>query len=392
MQPSKSKNKGTRYQPVALYVVASLLFCTSVTIGISLEYDLPWINQVIALLPTPHLIHWRTRTEAWAECQKTKKPILYVVTGKKDSVSMLFEAQCMGDPKIAELIDSEFIPVHHTTDVRSRHPEKDEELKYYRDTLGMGYNSYPWVFVVPYSMHDLSANDLTSSANLVELGINSLDDLCSDNPFYPNANYYDGGYNYRQHYVNGRCSGQRGAAMSYGYTSKADFLDFLYGARIWHKLPPTLGRIKWMDIANLDVNTKGGKPKMLALVSDVGLNSDTMRMNLFWKKKSVELINKEFDPYLIEFHRLDPDYNKKFKALRDQYHVDTLPALIVLNPRTNGGTTQVEHGFNTMLYSVDFLNSTLHKKSSDKKVDAVHYRNGVRDETVPLGVGRDEND
>jgi len=391
MQPSKPKNKSTRYQPKALYAVAALLFCTSVTIGLSLEYDLPWINQAIALLPTPHLVHWRSRADAWTECQKTRKPILYIVTGKKDSASMMFEAQCLGDTRIAELLESEFIPVRYVADTRSRHIEKDEEYKFYRDTMGMGYNTTPWIFVVPYNMHDMSVNDVTSSANLVELGINSVEDLKNGSQFYPNSNYSDGCGNHA-HYVNGRYSGQRGAAMSYGYTTKQDFLDFLYTARIWHKLPPTLGRIKWKDTASLDVNAKGGKPKLLVLVSDVGVNSDTLRMNLFWKNQSVDLINAKFDPYLIEFRRLDSDFNKRFNVLRDKYHVKSLPALIVLNPVTNNGVPQVEHGFNTVSYSVDFLNGTLYKdkEKERKKPAAIHFK--VNDNNQVEGVNTASTD
>ncbi|MBS1993102.1 MAG: hypothetical protein JSS83_21450 [Cyanobacteria bacterium SZAS LIN-3] len=359
MPPSRSKGTNTRSQPKALYLVAASLFCVAVTVSLSLEYDLPWINQALALLPTPHYVHWRTRTEADAECARTRKPILYVVTTRRDSASMLFESQCLGDPAVAELMNDEFIPVRYVMNPKKRSEDKDPDLTFYRDKLGMAYFNTPWITSVPYCLRGASSTDLASSANLVELGVTTMENLDNDQPF-TQGNYDYPERAYHAHGATGRYSMRRGGATSCGYSDKQDFLDFLYSARVWHKLPPTVGRIKWMDLDKLDLNAKHGKPKLIAMVSDVGSSSDSMRLNLFWKNSSVDLINEKFEPYLVEFRRQDPGFNKKFAALRAKHHISELPALIVVNPADKSGQgPQVEHGFNSVVFSVDFLKASL---------------------------------
>jgi len=359
MQPSKSKN--TRYQPKALYLAAALLFCASAVVTTSMEYDLPWINTAIALLPSHNYVHWRTRDEAWQECKKTHKPILYFILGKKDGSSMMLEGQCFGDPRVAELIESDFIPVQYWFDRKNKGYETDPDFKYYRDKMQLNCDGNPCIACVPFSLHDAPASDLISSANLVELGIDDSSRLKDDAPYFQGSYGYYGNYGsygcgggYRNRY--GNFGAHTNGCIQYGYTNEQEFLDYLYAARLFHKLPPTVGRINWLPVAKLNLNHKGAKPRLLALVQDVGAQSDNMRLNLFWKNKSVKVINEKFEPYLIEFHRNDPAYNKQFKDLRKKYGIKQLPALIVLDcPGRSANDPPVERGFVNMQSSVDFL-------------------------------------
>ncbi len=370
MQPSKSKN--TRYQPKALYLAAALLFCASAVVTTSIEYDLPWVNSAIALLPSHNYVHWRTRDEAWQECKKTHKPILYFILGKKDGGSMMLESQCFGDPRVAELIESEFIPVQYWFDRKHKGYENESEFKYYRDKMQLSCDSAPCIASVPFSLHDAPASDVSSSANLVELGIEDSRQLKDDAQYYQGYNGFGGPYSnygcgggFRPRY---RIGPHAGGCIQYGYTNEQDFLDYLYAARLYHKLPPTVGRINWLPVAKLDLNHKGAKPRLLALVQDVGAQSDNMRLNLFWKNKSVKEINSQFEPYLIEFRRNDPAYNKQFNALRKKYGATHLPAIIVLDaPGKSADDAPVEHGFTNMQSSVDFLQWVL--KPGTKKVN-----------------------
>jgi hypothetical protein len=358
MQPSKSKS--TRYQPKALYLVASLLFCLSTVVGFSLEYDLPWINQAIAMLPSHNYVHWRTCDQAWRECQKTHKPILYFVLVKKDPASMMLDTQCLGDPAVAELIDSQFIPVMLWIEHSKINDMHDQTNKWVTEQLGLNTYSAPFIVAVPFSLNGLKVNDIVSSSNLVELRIEGSETLTGEQDFYPSNNNGWGGFNQFHHGYAGRFAQVNGGGICYGFSDKPDFLEFLYSARLWHKLPPTVGRVKWLSVADLRVESKGAKPKLLALVQDVGASSDSMRVNLFWKNKSVKLINEKFDPYLIEFHRQDPAYNSKFAALRKKYGIKELPALVVLNsPSKSEIGPPVEHGFSNTNSSVEFLESTL---------------------------------
>lgn len=361
MQPSKSKS--TRYQPKALYVVASFLFCASLLVAFSLEYDLPWINQALALIPSHNYIHWRTYEEAWTECQKTHKPVIYMVMGKKDPASMLLESQCLGDPRVADLIDSEFIPVHLWVDRKNKKQQDDPDFKYFRNKLGWANDTTPWAAIVPYALHEAPVGDLSSCANLVELGVTDMADLDSEQEFYSNNSYYHyGRYGTYEgvRYANGRFLSQNSGGVIYGYQSKQDFLEFLYNSQLWHKLPPTVGKVKWLPLDKLNLEARSAKPKLLALVGDVGSTSDTMRLNLFWKSKSVGLINDSFEPYLIEYRRLDPVGKGKYDYLRTKYGIKQLPALIVLKtPLKSADNPPIERGYNNVGFTTEFLRSAL---------------------------------
>jgi hypothetical protein len=365
MQPSKSKN--TRYQPRALYAVAALLFCASVTVCVSLEYDLPWINQAIALLPSHNYVHWRTRAEAMNESKKTHKAILFFIMGKKDGRSLELDAQALGDPRIAEVIDNEFIPVQYWFDRKEKDHEIQADYRYFRDTMQLTPdNCTPCVVAVAPNLIDAKVSDLASSSNLVELGINESDLTQDGNQYFPNHFY--GGHLYHGYNSFGPNGMRDVGAVQYGYSDKKSFVEFLYGARVWHKLAPTVGRVNWLPLADLKLDQKSTRPRLLVFVQDIGLSSDTMRLNLFWKNAPVKLINDSFEPYLIEFHHGDPAYNSKFAALRKKYNITELPALVVLDATAGeAGVPPVEHGFASAESTVDFLKATLDPGHKMKK-------------------------
>ena len=202
-------------------------------------------------------------------------------------------------------------------------PQKHgDDIKQYADRFFM--NNAATLAVVPSSMVHAKQQDLMSSSNPVELGISDLS-LLERGEFYNNQFYYGGCCG---DYVAPGHMARRGPVLN-GFKSKQDLVDFLGTAMLWHKLPPTQGKVAWQPLSSLD-KPIGTKKRLLVFVEDYGATSDLMRTQLFWNARSYKYINENFEPILLQFNVDNPSKDPaRLHKLEEQYGITTMPALVV---------------------------------------------------------------
>ncbi len=356
MQPTKSKS--TRYQPRGLYIVASILLALSAAYNISDQFADECLGQFTNPLRGASPIKWRSRDAALTESKSTQKPILYVFLTRRDNPSLQMYGEGFHDPKVAELINRNFIPVRVDNDSRDY---TNRSSLYTQLHNQYGYNSTCELLVVPAHMTDMSSTDLDSSANLSELGIDNTSGLESGSRYNCNYNYGGGGVYRPGRY---RTDGQGycgNSAKFIGYTNKQELIDYLYGAQHWHRLPATKGKVAWLPLAVATQPLKS-KPRLLAFVDNAGTSSDALRLDTFWNRRDYSLINKEFEPVLVEFHHGDSAYNQPLEVLKAKYGITTLPALVIES--SNLATPLIQFGSANAESTHDFLVSGVMKSAT----------------------------
>jgi hypothetical protein len=356
MQPTKSKS--TRYQPRGLYIVASILLALSAAYNISDQFADDCLSQYTNPLRGASPIKWRQREEALSEAKSTHKPILYAFLTRRDNPSLQMYGEGFHDPKVAELINQNYIPVR--VDYDSRDYTNRSSL-YTQLHNQYGYNSTCELLVVPAHMTDMSSTDLDSSANLSELGIDNTSGLESGSRYNCSYNYAGGGvYRPGRYRTDGQGYGGNSAKFL-GYTNKQELIDYLYGAQHWHRLPATKGKVAWLPLAVANQPLKS-KPRLLAFVDNAGTSSDALRLDTFWNRRDYSLINKEFEPVLVEFHHGDSAYNQPLEELKAKYGITTLPALVIES--SNLATPLIQFGSANADSTHDFLVSGVMKSAT----------------------------
>ncbi len=359
---ARTKYKGTRKQPLLLYLVAGCSFmlasflCVDKEFGLNITYDLssPFRKQ------PP--IKWRSRTQAISEAKLTRKPLLYAVLYKGDEFAYRLESDGLCQPEIYNYVNENFIPVKVPVSVQ---PVTDEslgkEFKGFTHQVNMDYQQ-SGLYVVPYRLLDASGRDIASTANLIELGATDPE----------NVNHY--GDSYGQRFEMGRSSGAFDSLGAHKppllvrYRDKEDLLEYLYLAKTWHTLKPTRGLVKWQPSSILNEKTSVRaqvKPRMLFLLADAGYDSDYFRLSSLHSKKLAAIVNSKTRPVLVEYHPFQPALDKDIEYLKKQYGVNTLPAVILLD--TKDGKPVVQRG---NLYEdglIDFIESGRNKLATDSE-------------------------
>jgi hypothetical protein len=141
-----------------------------------------------------------------------------------------------------------------------------------------------------------------------------------------------------------------------GYGGPDDIKDFLFHCNLWHRLPPSEGKVNWKPIAQ---NGGATGPKLIAFVEDCGYLSDRLRLRLFDDDESSSFINDNFEPSIIELKHKDGSKNTLAAELKEKYGIKELPALVVLN-----GTAEpvVQDGFTSSDHTMQFLKRALRSK------------------------------
>lgn len=352
MQPTKSKS--TRYQPKGLYIAAAILFTISAVYNVSDQIADEWLDRFTNGLSGSSPIQWRNRDEALSESKRTKKPILYAFLARHDNSSLQMYGDGFHDQKVADLINQSFVPVR--VDFNSR-DYGHKSVLYTQLHNQYGYASTCQLLTVPAHMTDMSSSDLESSANLSEACIENTAGLESGDRY---------NYNYISRYRNGRVHGDgqgftNNSPKFIGYTNKRELLDYLYNAQHWHRLPPTKGKIAWLplDVASAPLTSK---PRLIAFVDNAGSASDNMRLDTFWNAKDYRLINKEFEPVLVEFRHGDDAFNRPLEKLKAKYGIATLPALVI--DSSNFAAPIVQFGNSNSVSTHEFLKSAVKKAAT----------------------------
>jgi hypothetical protein len=332
MQPTKSKS--TRYQPKGLYLAATILLVCSAFYNIGDQFFEEWCDKFTNSLSGESPIHWREGTAAIAEAKRTSKPILYAFLAKRDTFSLQMYGDGFHDPKVAELINENFVPVR--VDFNPRNYDHNSALCTKLQNQ-FGYHQHGELLVVPAHMTDMSLSDVESSGNLSEMGVDNIASLEAGDRY---------NYNYNNRYRGCLRSDGIGFANNspkfVGYTNKRDLLDYLYESQHWHRLPPTKGKVAWQPQA-LATAPLTSKPRLIAFVDNAGTASDNLRLETFWDKKDYKLINANFEPVLVEFRHGDADFNKPLDALKAKYGITSLPALVIESQKLPAPLIQFGH-------------------------------------------------
>jgi len=366
MQPTKSK--GTRYQPKGLYLAASVLLVFAAVYNIGDQFAEEWFDKFTNGLSGESPIHWRQGAAAIAEAKRTSKPILYAFLTKHDNASLQMYGDGFHDPKVADLINSSFVPVR--VDYNARDCNHNSALVTQLHNQ-YGYSSTCELLAVPAHMTDLTVSDIDSTANLSEASIDNTAGLEAGDRY----NYQ---YNnrYRGFSRNDGLGFTNNSPKFVGYTNKRDLLDFLYESQHWHRLPPTKGKVAWQPLA-LATAPLNSKPRLIAFVDNAGAASDNMRLETFWSAKDYKFINKEFEPVLVEFRHGDDAFNKPLDEMKAKFGITSLPALVIESRQLAAPLVQFGHSNSSS--TREFLEAGVKKASAVEGVESVHFTvvNGV---------------
>lgn len=360
----QTKARGTRYQPRFLYLTALALATVSGVINFGEPFMTPLRDTVCAALSGPSKIKWQTLPVARLEAVNQHKPLLYFVSVREDGDSLRLQTEIFNDSKIAELINSNYIPVKISMSRRDL-VNVPPALKAFHEQYNLCHRAT--LIAVAPKLISANSSDLNSSANLMELGVEDTANL-EDGNRYAYGNHYRGHSGYDSY-----DAGAHSATYT-GFVSKQDVLNYLYSARLWHQLPPTTGKVAWQGVNTLQ-KPLTDKPRLIALVDDIGASSDSFRLDLFWPKKMTALINKNFEPILVEFKRGDEEHNLKYQYLKETNGITSLPALVVESKKLE--TPLVQFGNSGMTGAMDFLQSAL-KPEGEIDKNFARDRHGVR--------------
>ncbi len=368
MPPTKSKS--TRYQPKALYFCAGALLVLSGLCNFGEQFAANYFAQVNDYLAGTSPIKWRTRQQGELEAVEKHKPVLYVVLVKGDVYSMRLSGEGLHDSNAAAIINKNYIPVKVVFNEAGNYKTLTGDCKILQDR---GFNmSSGSLITVPWQMVGMSCQDVLSTSNLAEMGVEDSAKLEQGQFYGYNQNYYHGG---RGQF--GEIHGPTGRAIFNGYANRQQLIDYLQTATLWHQLPPTKGKVAWLPAETLQ-KPLTEKPRLIALVENYGTASDSMRLDIFWRKTHYERINQSFEPVLVEFHHGDRAYNERLQYLKDKYGVTCLPALVVEGAKLKA--PMVQYGNSGSSGTDDFLHSALtgEQKISNPQLDryphGAHYR------------------
>ncbi|OPZ83703.1 MAG: hypothetical protein BWY75_02954 [bacterium ADurb.Bin425] len=355
--PMNKDYKGTRSQPRALYLVAlvsfglAAFFCLDKQFSLHLTYDL---SSPFRRKPP---LQWRTRSEALSECARVKKPILYVLIQKGEPFAYRLESEGLSSPDVSAYINENFLPVR--VEMPSGYSNEATERRlgegFWGFTDQLGSRRQTGLFVVPYKLARARSDEISSSANLAELGRNRNSDFHNQ--------VYGDGYEYVYGEEDYRYSGFRGSPVTRrapylnSYRDIPDLMRYLYLARSWHTLKPTRGDVKWLSHEVLKEPNQGDKPRLLVMVKDCGSASDSFRLSCLLNPDVRSLIESDYRPVFVEFHPYEPEKDKSIQYLKEQYDLRAehdLPAVIKVD---NEGRSNILRGSIYKDSLIDFLKS-----------------------------------
>lgn len=323
----------TKTDPLWLYITAGVLIVCAI------------ISQVIDMVQPPriaHLIHWVPLERAADESRRTHKPVFYVFSAAWCGPCKRMESVAFGKPSIANAINANYVPVlvMDQSEERGKNPPVIDKLQ-----KQCSVESFPTIVVVPEKLIDARTKDIYSTGNKLErqLVVNSLS-------WMHEAETQDEERQYMR-WMDSYIDEMRDRVPAHhGYGSPADIERFLFACSVWHRVPPSVGSIKWHHLGE---KNDTGKPTLLALVEDCGFESDHMRLNLFENEEAATLISSSFFPVLLEYKRDKHATNPaELVALRKKFGLKSLPGLVVEKGDT---VTSVQDGFISRKHSMQFL-------------------------------------
>lgn len=328
----------SKADPKALYFAATAFVLLTI-IGATIEHLFP--------PPTTDLVKWRALNEYQSEAERTGKPVLFVFTAAWCGPCKKMESEAFADKKIADKINSNYIPVMVVDESREKgkNPKNIEKLEKLCDV-----DSFPTLIVVPANLLDASTKDIYSTGSKAEYDLV----LKMMWPSYFEAEEEIAKTfteRFEQEYLDNYHSR---IPAEQGYGGKSDLEDYFWKAKMWHRTQLSRGKIAWQQVDKIGSTTK---PTLIALVENCGYASDKMRLGLFESEDADKLINENFTPVLLDFKRGKLEKNDpKLLEIKSKYKIKELPALVVLTP---GKPPAIQDGFTSLQHTMQFLNRAL---------------------------------
>jgi len=340
---AQSEFVSTKHDPKMLYVTALILTVLAV-VGNLLDENHPE--------GAPKLIKWRTISQARVESLQKHKPVLYVFSANWCGPCKRMESIAFGRRDIANTINKNYIPVLVIDESQERGKNTPAVQKTQKQC---NVNSFPTLCVVPWNLLDADVEDVFSTGNEIERNLIARN--------LPYAEAFESGEDKDD--VSERATMdvldyyRNRVPAHVGYSTPDDISEYLFQCNIWHRLPPSKGKIHWGPMPTLDASGKPAtqSPVLIAFVEDCGVLSDKMRLSLFENDETSSLINRDCKPVLVEVSKQEP--SQEAIALKKRFAISALPAIVVLLPNEK---PIVQDGFTSKKHALQFLNRALQSR------------------------------